>query len=68
MQAQHRGWQFDSSMCHNINAIGEEGNGRPLHEFHFPRKYSESHYATLEIGHVTQFNVIQCHLMSSLEI
>ena len=36
--SQHRGCQFDSSMCHNENIIGEEGNGKPSHEFHFPRK------------------------------
>ena len=36
--SQHRGCQFDSSMCHNENIIGEEGNGKPSHEFHFTRK------------------------------
>ena len=39
--SQHRGCQFDSSMYHFQNAIGEEGNGKPSHEFHFPRKNSE---------------------------
>ena len=29
--SQHRGYQFDSSMCHFWNAIGEEGNGKPPH-------------------------------------
>ena len=28
-------------MCHNKNGIGEEGKGKPPHEFHFPRKNSE---------------------------
>ena len=28
-------------MRHNKNAIGEKGNGKPPHEFHFPRKNSE---------------------------
>ena len=35
--SQHRGYQFDSSTCHNKNAIGEEGHWKPPHEFHFPR-------------------------------
>ena len=38
---QYRGFQFDSSMRYNEIAIGEEGNGRPPHQFHFPRKSSE---------------------------
>ena len=36
--SQHRGNQFDSSMCHFKNSIGEEGNGKPTHKTHFPRK------------------------------
>ena len=28
-------------MCHNKNAISEEGNGKPPHEFHFPRRDAE---------------------------
>ena len=39
--SQHRGCQFDSSLCRFKNAIGEEGNGNPPHEFNFPRKNSE---------------------------
>ena len=39
--SQHRGCQFDSSMCHFLNAICEEGNGKPPREFHFPRRNSE---------------------------
>ena len=35
--SQHRGCQYDSSLCHNKNAIGEEGNGKPPHKIHFPR-------------------------------
>ena len=38
--SQHTGCQFDSSMCHFQNVIGEVGNGKPPHEFHFPRKNS----------------------------
>ena len=37
----HKGCQFDSSMCHNKIAIGEEGNGKPPHEIHFPRENSD---------------------------
>ena len=39
--SQYRGCQFDSSMCHFYKAIGEECNGNPPHEFHFPRKNTE---------------------------
>ena len=39
VQTQHRGCEFDSSMRHNKNA--EEGNGKPLHTFHLPRKNSD---------------------------
>ena len=39
--SQHRCFHFDSSMCHFQNAIGEEGNGKPPHELHFPRKNTE---------------------------
>ena len=46
--SQHRGCEFGSSMCRNRYAIGEEGNGKPPHEFHFPRKNSEP---CLEIEH-----------------
>ena len=42
VRTQHRCCQFDSSTCHNKNAIGEEGNGKPPYEFHFPRKHSAS--------------------------
>ena len=41
VDSQHRGCQFDSFVCHFQNTIGEEGNGRPSHEFYFPRKNSE---------------------------
>ena len=37
VDSQHKGCQFDSSTCHNKQAIGEEGNGKPPHEYHFPR-------------------------------
>ena len=30
VDSQHRGCEFDSSMCHNKNTIGEEDNGKPL--------------------------------------
>ena len=36
--SQRRGFQSDSSMCHNKEAIGAEGNGNPPHKIHFPRK------------------------------
>ena len=39
--SQHRDCQLDSSICHSKNTIGEEGNRKPPHEFHFPRKNSE---------------------------
>ena len=35
------GCQFDSSMYHNKSTIGEEGNSKPPHQTHFPRKTSE---------------------------
>ena len=41
--ALHRAREFDYFMCHNENAIGEEGNGTPPNKIHSPRKYSE-HY------------------------
>ena len=34
--SQHRGCQFDPSMCHNENNIGEEGNGKSPHQNQFP--------------------------------
>ena len=40
--SQHKGSQFDSSTCPSKNAIGEEGNGKPPHKFHFPRKKTQS--------------------------
>ena len=40
-ESQQRGCHFDSSMRHNKNAIGKDANGKPPHEFHFPRKNSE---------------------------
>ena len=36
VDSQHRGCQFDSSICYFLNAIGEEGNGKPPHKIHFP--------------------------------
>ena len=43
-------------MCHFYNAIGEEGNGKPPHEFHHPRKLRALYLlsATLEIEYATQ--------------
>ena len=35
------GHEFESYTCHDKNAINEEGNGKPPHKFHFPRKNSE---------------------------
>ena len=35
------GCEFKACMCYNKNAIGEEGNGKPPHKIHFPRKNSE---------------------------
>ena len=29
--SERRGCEFKSNMCHNKNAIGEEGNGKPIH-------------------------------------
>ena len=34
--AKHRGCQFEPCTCYNVNAIGEEGNGKPPHKIHFP--------------------------------
>ena len=34
----HRGCEFESSTCHNKNAIGEEGNGELPHKIYFRRK------------------------------
>ena len=39
--SQHRGHEFDSFMRHNKNTIGEEGNGKPSHEFHYPRNKTQ---------------------------
>ena len=30
--SQYKGCEFECCMCHNKNAIGEEGNGKPPHE------------------------------------
>ena len=38
MGSQRRGRVFDSSMCHNKNTIGEEGNGEAPHKANFPRE------------------------------
>ena len=40
-----------------LNTIGEEGNGKPPHEFNFPRKTQSLSLApaTLEIEYATQF-------------
>ena len=38
MRTQHRGYQFDSSMYHFQNAVGEKGNRKPPHKIHFPVK------------------------------
>ena len=40
-----------------LNTISKEGNGKPPHEFHFPRQNSEPSLvsATLEIEYATQF-------------
>ena len=32
------GYEFDSSVCHNKNAIDEEGNRKPPYKVHVPRK------------------------------
>ena len=42
VDSEHRECQFDSSTCHIQNAIGEEGNWKPPHEIHFPRKELKS--------------------------
>ena len=39
--SQHTGFQFESCTRHNKNANGEEGNGEPPHEVHFPRRNSK---------------------------
>ena len=55
--SRHRGCQFDSSMCHFQNSIGEESNGKTPREFHFPRKKLRAPSlvsATLEIKYATQ--------------
>ena len=57
----HRGFQFNSSMYHFQNGIGEEGNGKPSHEFHFPRNKLRALSlvsATLEIEYATQVSVL----------
>ena len=40
VDSQGRGCEFDASMRHIANAIGEEDNGKPPHKIHFPRKNS----------------------------
>ena len=42
VDSQHRGCQFNSSMCRNKSAIGEEDNGKRPHKVQFPIKNSES--------------------------
>ena len=51
------GYQFDSSMCHIKNAIGEEGNMKPPQKFHFPIKLRALSLvsATLETEYAMQF-------------
>ena len=54
--------QFVSSMCHNENVIGEEGNGKRSAEFHFYRKNSRALSlvsGTLEIEYATQLVYFQ---------
>ena len=46
----HDGCEFESYTCRNKNTIDEEGNGKPPHEIHYPRKKS----TTLEIEYATQ--------------
>ena len=56
--SQHRGCQFDSSMCHFKNAIGEEGNGKPPQKNPLPKKKLRALSlvsAKLEIEYATQF-------------
>ena len=60
--SKHRSCQSDSSMCcHNNSIIGEEGNGKPPHKLHFPRKKKKKLRAlslvsaTLEIEYATNF-------------
>ena len=46
-----------------LNTIGKEGNGKPSHEFHFPRKklrVLSLVSATLEIEYATQFYKSGC--------
>ena len=55
--SQHRGCQFDSSIFHFEHAIGEEGNGKPPQEFHFPREKLRAlslASATLEMEYALQ--------------
>ena len=54
--SQHRDCQFDSPICHIQNATGEECNGKPPHEFHFPIETQSLSLAaaTLEIEYATQ--------------
>ena len=40
-ESQHRGCQLDSSMCHDKNTIGAEGNEKLSHKIYFPGKHSE---------------------------
>ena len=54
--------EFDSSMRRYRNATGEEGNGKPPREFHFPRKKLRALSlvsATLEIEYATQLTVLK---------
>ena len=58
--SQYRDREFDSSMRHFKNVIGEEGNGKPPHEFDFPRKNLRALSrvsATLEIEYTTEKSV-----------
>ena len=53
------GYQFDSSMCHIKNAIGEEGNMKRPQKFHFPIKLRALSLvsATLETVYAMQFTL-----------
>ena len=63
--SQRWGCQFESSMYDTKNAIGEEGNGKPPHDFHFPRKKLRALSlvsATLEIEYAMQCMIrITCY-------
>ena len=56
--SKHRSYLFDSPMCPNKDAIGEEGSIKPSHKVHFPiKKLSVLSLvsSTLKIKYIKQY-------------